>query len=69
MAESLAVKNYKWDKADGYWVNSNDTLYASYIYKPNDPTLSPLDKMILHGSKYIGDWLDGRYFCLLYLFA
>ena len=58
-AESLAVKNYKWDKADGYWVNPNDTLYASYIYKPNDHNLSPLDKMILHGSNYIGDWLDG----------
>lgn len=58
-AESLAVKNYNWDKADGYWVNPNDTLYASYIYKPNDPNLSPLDKMILHGSNYIGDWLDG----------
>ena len=58
-AESLAVKNYKWDKADDYWVNPNDTLYASYIYKPNDPNLSPLDKMILHGSNYIGDWLDG----------
>ena len=58
-AESLAVKNYKWDKADGYWVNPNDTLYASYIYKPNDQNLSPLDKMILHGSNYIGDWLDG----------
>lgn len=58
-AESLAVKNYKWDKADGYWVNPKDTLYASYIYKPNDPSLSPLDKMILHGSEYIGEWLDG----------
>ena len=58
-AESLAVKNYNWDKADDYWVNPNDTLYASYIYKPNDPNLSPLDKMILHGSNYIGDWLDG----------
>ena len=68
-AESLAVKNYKWDKVDGYWVNPKDTLYASYIYKPNDPSLSPLDKMILHGSEYIGEWLDGRYFCLLYLFA
>ena len=58
-AESLAVKNYKWDKADGYWVNPKDTLYASYIYKPNDSSLSPLDKMILHGSEYIGEWLDG----------
>lgn len=58
-AESLALKNYNWDKADGYWVNPNDTLYASYIYKPNDPSLNPLDKMILHGSEYIGEWLDG----------
>ena len=58
-AESLGLKHYNWDKADGYWVNPNDTLYASYIYKPNDPNLSPLDKMILHGSNYIGDWLDG----------
>ena len=58
-SESLAVKNYNWDKADGYWVPKDTNLYASYIFKPNDPNVSPLEKMILHGSNYIGDYLDG----------
>lgn len=58
-AESLAVKNCNWDKADGYWVNPDDTLYASYIFKPNDESISVLDKFILHGKNYIGDYLDG----------
>lgn len=58
-AESLAVKNYNWDKEDNYWVPSDTNLYASYIFKPNDPNISPLEKMILHGSNYIGDYLDG----------
>lgn len=58
-AEGLAVKNYNWDKQDGYWVPEDTNLYASYIFKPNDPNVSPLDKMILHGRNYIGDYLDG----------
>lgn len=58
-SESLAVKNYNWDKADGYWVNPNDTLYASYVFKPNDTQMSPLEKMILHGKDFVGDYLDG----------
>lgn len=58
-AESLAVKNYNWDKEDGYWVPSDVNLYASYIFKPNDPDISVLDKLRLHGSEYIGDYLDG----------
>lgn len=58
-AESLAVKNYNWDKADGYWVPSDTNLYASYIFKPNDPDISVLEKLRLHGSEYIGDFLDG----------
>lgn len=57
-AESLAIKNYNWDKADGYWVPDDTNLYASYIYKPND-NLSILEKIRLHGSKYIGIYLDG----------
>lgn len=68
-AESLAAKNYNWDKEAGYWVPEDTNLYASYIFKPNDPNVSILDKFILHGSNYIGDYLDGRYFCLLYLFV
>lgn len=58
-AESLAIKNYNWDKEDGYWVPDDTNLYASYIYKPNDKRLSVLDKLVLHGSNYIGDFLDG----------
>ena len=62
-SESLAIKNYNWDKADGYWVPTDTNLYASYIFKPNDPDTSPLEKMILHGNQYIGDYLDGGSAC------
>ena len=58
-AESLAVKNYNWDKEDGYWVPDDTNLYASYIFKPNDPKISVLDKIEMHGNDYIGDYLDG----------
>lgn len=64
-AESLAVKNYNWDKSDGYWTPSDTNLYASYVFKPNDPDISVLEKLRLHGSEYIGDFLDGRLDCLL----
>ncbi len=57
-AESLAVKNYNWDKADGYWVPDDVNLYASYIFKPNED-LSVLEKIRMHGKDYIGDYLDG----------
>ena len=58
-AESLAIKNYNWDKEDGYWVPENRNLYASYIFIPSDESLSILDKIKLHGKDYIGDFLDG----------
>lgn len=58
-AEALAQKNYNWDKNDGYWVPEDTNLYASYIFKPNDNTISILDKIKLHGKDYIGDYLDG----------
>ena len=58
-AESLAAKNYNWDKEDGYWVPEDTNLYASYIFKPNDPSTSPLEKLRMHGREYIGDYLDG----------
>jgi ribonucleoside-triphosphate reductase len=57
-AESLAIKNYNWDKADGYWVPEDTNLYASYIFKPNEE-LSVLEKLRLHGKNYIGEYLDG----------
>lgn len=58
-AESLAIKNYNWDKKDNYWVPSDTNLYASYIYKPNDERISVLDKFNLHGNSFANDCLDG----------
>lgn len=62
-AESLGAKNYNWDKEDGYWIPDDTNLYASYIFKPNDPSLSVLDKIKMHGSDYIGEYLDGGSAC------
>lgn len=61
-AESLAVKNYNWDKEDGYWVPADTNLYASYIFKPNDNSISVLDRIKLHGKDYTGE-LDGGSAC------
>jgi ribonucleoside-triphosphate reductase len=58
-AESLAIKNYNFDKNDGFWVPDDTNLYASYVFKPNDNLISILDKIKLHGKDYIGDYLDG----------
>lgn len=58
-AESLAIKNYNWDKNDGFAVPNDTNLYASYIFKPNDNTVSVLDKIKMHGKDYIGEFLDG----------
>lgn len=58
-AESLAVKNYNWDKEDGYWVPEGRNLYASYIFIPSDKEMSILEKIRLHGKDYIGEYLDG----------
>lgn len=49
-AEGLGGKNYKWDKADGYWVPEDRNLYNSYFYDAHDDT-SVLDKFILHGRQ------------------
>lgn len=58
-AESLAIKNYNWDKKEGYVVPEDINLYASYIFKPNDQNISIPEKIRLHGRDYIGDYLDG----------
>lgn len=68
-AESLAIKNYNWDKADGYWVPEDTNLYASYVFKPNDPSTSVLEKIRLHGKNYIGEYLDGRHKTACYTFS
>jgi ribonucleoside-triphosphate reductase (formate) len=61
--ESAAIKLYDRDKRDGYWVPEDTNLYASYIFKPNDPTLTIFDKLRMHGNDYIGDYLDGGSAC------
>lgn len=58
-AESLAIKNYNWDKEDDYWVPEDTNLYASYVFKPNDKNVSILEKIRMHGRRFIGDYLDG----------
>lgn len=57
--ESASIKLYNRDAANGYWVPKDTNLYASYIFKPNDPNISVLDKLYLHGRAFCGDNLDG----------
>lgn len=60
-AESLGVKNYNWDKEDGYIVNPDRVLYNSYFYLAHDNT-SVLDKFRLHGKEFT-ETLDGGVGC------
>ena len=56
-AENLGVKNYNWDKADGYIVPDDENLYNSYIYEAHDST-SILDKIVMQGGK-VAKSVDG----------
>lgn len=57
-AESLGVKNFDWDKEDGYWVpDDGRVLYNSYFYDAHDNT-SVFDKIRLHGRE-MTETLDG----------
>lgn len=56
-SESLGVKNYNWDKEDGYYVPEDENLYNSYIYNAHDDT-SVLDKIAMHGGQ-IAKSIDG----------
>ena len=56
-SESLGVKNYNWDKKDGYYVPEDENLYNSYIYNAHDDT-SVLDKIAMHGGQ-IAKSIDG----------
>ncbi len=57
-AEGLSSKNYRWDKADGYWVPEGRVLYNSYFYLAEDPNTSVLDRFRLHGREFT-ELLDG----------
>ena len=65
-AESLGIKNYKWDKSDGYWVPEGRNCYTSYFFLPDDTEISVLDKMKLHGRENVSS-LDGGSACHLQL--
>lgn len=61
-AEDLGGKNFRWDKADGYWVpDDGRVLYNSYFYDAHDDT-SVLDKLRMHGREFTG-LLDGGVGC------
>lgn len=65
-AESLGVKNFNWDKEDGYWVpDDGRVLYNSYFYDAHDNT-NIFEKMELHGREMTGE-LDGGVGCHLNL--
>lgn len=64
MAENLGVKNSAWDKKQGY--KSPRACYNSYFFRPDDESLSLIDKMEMHGDKII-KYLDGGSACHLNL--
>ena len=59
-AENLGVKNAAWDKKQGY--KSPRACYNSYFFRPDDTSLSILDKMEMHGDQII-KYLDGGSAC------
>ena len=62
-AESLGVKNVVFDRNDGFFVPEDVNIYTSYVFKPNDNTVSTLDKIRMHGNDYVNQWLDGGAAC------
>lgn len=65
-AESLGIKNFNWDKQDGYIVpDDGRVLYNSYFYDAHDAT-NVFDKLKLHG-KEMTETLDGGVGCHLNL--
>ena len=51
-AESLGVKNAKWDKKDGYVVPRD--CYNSYFYLVEDETIDPIKKFRFQGINFTG---------------
>jgi anaerobic ribonucleoside-triphosphate reductase len=62
VAESLGIKNYKWDKQDKYWVPEGRNCYTSYFFLPDDEEVSVIEKMQLHGKEFVEN-LDGGSAC------
>lgn len=51
-AESLGVKNAKWDKKDGYWVPRD--CYNSYFYIVEDENIDPVQRFKFQGVHFTG---------------
>jgi anaerobic ribonucleoside-triphosphate reductase len=53
VAENLGVKNYKWDKKDGYKVPDEKVrnLYNSYFY-PSEAAIDPVKKFFYQGHGF-----------------
>lgn len=64
--ENLAVKLYKKDKEDGYFVPKDQNLYSSYFFKQWDDKISILDKLKLH-NRDINTYCGGGQACHLHL--
>jgi anaerobic ribonucleoside-triphosphate reductase len=64
--ENLSAKNYIWNKKANYFVSDKHDMYSSYFFNPEDKKISVLDKMKLHGEKYV-KYLDGGSACHLNL--
>ncbi|MDD4684049.1 MAG: anaerobic ribonucleoside-triphosphate reductase [Bacteroidales bacterium] len=56
-AENVGVKHAKWDKEDGYFVPRE--CYNSYFYIVEDESINIIDKIKLHGKKYINHLTGG----------
>ena len=56
-AENVGVKHAKWDREDGYFVPRD--CYNSYFYVVEDADTNILDKIRLHGRKYISHLTGG----------
>ena len=57
-AEGLGIKNYNWDKEDGYWVPKDRNCYTSYFFKPDDDSINVLEQFRMQGKRFTGT-LDG----------
>jgi ribonucleoside-triphosphate reductase len=51
-AEGLGIKNYNWDKEEGYWVPEGRNCYTSYMFLPDDESIDVLQRCRLHGKRF-----------------
>ena len=57
-AEGLGIKNYNWDKKDGFVVPEDRNCYTSYFFKPDDKSIDVLQQFRMQGRRFT-DTLDG----------